>query len=122
MELCNGLQFLIMKYIITESRLENIILEFLNSNFVPYDGWDPEGYRKELQNSTEIFLFLDNLDTDESMWYNRGGKSKKRYPVIVIPHEKYKTLTNLFGEYWKPIFIKWFEENTKLPVKSVDEI
>ena len=30
MELCNGLQFLIMKYIITESRLENLIFKFLD--------------------------------------------------------------------------------------------
>ena len=31
MELYNGLQFLIMKYIITESRLENVIFKFLDS-------------------------------------------------------------------------------------------
>jgi hypothetical protein len=33
MELCNGLQFLIMKYIITESRLENIIFKYLDDKF-----------------------------------------------------------------------------------------
>ena len=33
MELCNDLQFLIMKYIITESRLENIIFKYLDDKF-----------------------------------------------------------------------------------------
>ena len=31
MELYNGLQFLIMKYIITESRMENLIFKYLDS-------------------------------------------------------------------------------------------
>jgi hypothetical protein len=38
MELYNGLQFLIMKYIITESRLENLIFKFLDSKL---DGAEP---------------------------------------------------------------------------------
>lgn len=47
-----------MKYLITESRLEEVILDFLNSNLVPYEGWNPEEYIEELKDgSGELFLF-----------------------------------------------------------------
>jgi hypothetical protein len=115
-----------MKYIITESRLEDTILKYLDRTITPFGGWSrPKDYRLELaENEGEIFLFLDE-DDEKHMWYSTCYNpyvelDKDECPLVTIPDEEYNTLTSLFEENWKPIFIKWFTENTKLPVKSVD--
>lgn len=108
-----------MKYIITESRLGEVIVDFLDSNLTPYDGWNPEEYIEELEDDNgELFLFWDEDNTDNHMYYL--WKALKKRGKVYLPDETYDFLTDLFGEHWKPVFIKWFEENTKLPVKSVD--
>ena len=110
-----------MKYIIANSRLEKLILEYLDSNLTPYDGWNPEEYIEELKDgSGELFLFWDDDDTDYHIYYL--AKSSKKKGRVFLPDETYNYLSDLFGEYWKPIFIKWFEENTKLPIRSVENI
>ena len=105
-----------MKYLITESRLEKVVLDFLDSNLVPYDGWNPEQYMDEVESSGELFLFLEE-DSEDSIFYISENLNKKG--KVYLPDETYDSLTDLFGKYWKPVFIKWFEENTKLPTKSV---
>lgn len=110
-----------MKYIITESRLGEVIVDFLDSNLTPFEGWNPEGYIEELKDgSGELFLFWDDDDTDDHMYYL--GKSSKKKGRVFLPDETYNYLTDLFGKYWKPVFIKWFEENAKLPIRSVENI
>jgi hypothetical protein len=111
--------FMNMKYIITESRLEKVIVDFLNSNFTPFDGWDPEEYIEKLEDDNgELYLFWDEDNTDDHMYYL--WKALKKRGKVYLTDYHYNFLTDLFGEHWKPIFIKWFEENTKLPVKSVE--
>jgi hypothetical protein len=111
--------FMNMKYTITESRLEKVVLDFLDSNLAPYDGWNPEEYIEELKDgSGELYLFWDEDNTDDHMYYL--WKALKKRGKVYLTDYHYNFLTDLFGEHWKPIFIKWFEENTKLPVKSVE--
>jgi hypothetical protein len=117
-----------MKYIITESRLEDTILKYLDRTITPFGGWSrPKDYRIELvENEGEIFFFLDE-DEEKDMWYSTCYNpnvelNEDDCPIVTIPDEEYNTLTSLFEENWKPIFIKWFTENTKLPVKSVDNM
>jgi hypothetical protein len=108
-----------MKYNITSSRLEKLIVDFLDSNFTPYDGWNSEEYREELKNENGgLYLFWDEDNTDNHMFYL--NKSLKKRGKVYLPDETYDYLTDLFGEYWMSVFIKWFEENTKLPIKSVE--
>jgi len=108
--------FMNMKYIITESRLEKVVLDFLDSNLTPFDGWNPEEYMDEVESSGELFLFLEE-DSEDSIFYISENLNEKGR--VFLPDETYDYLTDLFGKYWKPVFIKWFEENTKLPTKSV---
>lgn len=109
-----------MKYIIANSRLENIILRYLDSNLTPYDGWNPEEYYEDARAGLDgLYLFLDEDNTDEHMYY-LTKKSNKNFPKVFLPDYWYDSLMDLFGEHWKPVFIKWFEKNTTLPIKSVD--
>lgn len=122
-----------MNYIISEQQNNRIItqvLEYLDSNLTPYGGWDsPKDYKKALKSTGgEIFLFLEDTEggEDKHMWYSTYENpnvhlEKQDSPIVLIPDGDYNSLTGYFGEYWKPVFIKWFKGNTKLPVKTVDD-
>ena len=45
--------------------------------------------------------------------------SKNAPNVEIYDDNKVMTLNSMFGEMWKPIFIKWFENKVKLPVKTL---
>ena len=41
-------------------------------------------------------------------------------PMLVFDSDSdYNNLEGLFGNRWKPIFMKWFEDNFELPVKTI---
>jgi len=124
-----------MKIIITEqqrSKLENSIIQYFDDNLTPYDGWDTKDvYEKDLGWEGELFLFLvdsdGNADVDEHMWYTICDNPNLSEPFedgtcpfVGIPRINYITLTGFFGEMWKPLFFKWFESNTGLPIVGVD--
>jgi hypothetical protein len=115
-----------MKYIITESRLENVVLKYLNYKFTPLGGWNPKEYIEELKDSGgESFIFFEDENDDTfHIWYSTCDNPNVELdgedcPIVAIPDKEYYTINSLFGEDWKPIFIKWFKKNTKLRVKSV---
>lgn len=122
-----------MIYIITEKqneRFQDLILSYLDSNFTPYVGWDtPEGYMKELDTSGDELFFhtveSEGFGEDDHMWYSLHSNPnatvpKEVSPLITLPSSKYDSLDNFFGDFWKPVFKKWFENNTGLPLKTID--
>ena len=126
-----------MKYIITEQQEEKLIdaiQKYLDSHLTPYEGWESlKEYIKELRNSGgELFLFLTDNDGDgegEHMWYsicnnkNLGGPlTEGTCPLVALPDAKYDALNDFFGDIWKPIFLEWFNHNTKLPIVKVDSL
>lgn len=123
-----------MKIIITESQiksLEETILDFFESNIMPEDGWlSTEQYKNEIKrDGREVFIHLENPEDDHKfhIWYslcnnsNLGGPlDPKICPVVMVPKTVYDSLDGFFGDFWKPIFKKWFMKKTGLKFKSID--
>ena len=80
MELYNGLQFLIMKYIITESRLESLIFKYLDDKFegIEIKKGRPDGLvfafpneeygLMRLENTGELYIYHEISDEIEKMF------------------------------------------------------
>lgn len=122
-----------MKYIITEQQAERFtqtIIDYLNDNLTPIEGWQTtKEYKKELkENDSELFLFIKDVeqpDENDHMWYSTHKNphveiEKGESPVVLIPDSKVNALDGYFGDLWRPIFIEWFQNNTGLKVKKVD--
>ena len=108
-----------MKVIITESKYEEGILNFIKSNFYPDYDWGAHlhtFYKQEVETYGEIEFFIDDVTAYEYyMEYPKLGSDR----VLRIYSVVSQTLNMMFGERWVPIFKKWFEENSGLMVDFV---
>jgi hypothetical protein len=136
-----------MKYIITESKLEEIIVNYLNKmydvnditwkhpleNGEETDDWEEDPNRlyfykgdDEYEYGDRIFLWyskeywdaekINASDTVTNTVRNYYEKS----PVLDFENANdLETLNGYFGDKWVPIFKKWFEDNFRIPVKSI---
>lgn len=124
-----------MDYIISKEQSERLrgrILEYINKNLTPYYGWKSLGYYKNQlkKEDSEIFFFLvPSLGSgeDHHMWYSLCNNPNAEFekgecPVVRIPNIKYDVLESFFGGIWKPVFMEWFKQNTKLPLVKVDKL
>jgi hypothetical protein len=124
-----------MKYIITENKLESAILEYINNaDIIPDYGWNKiEEYERDLDKWGEILFYLhDNTsfryfgcnsgDNEDDMYFSPSGKLYHfECPLLQVwPSVSYQ-LNNLFGDLWKPVLKKWFEENTGLEVAELTD-
>ena len=122
-----------MKYIITESRLEGAITEYLNQIFplddvnythpTEYDYENDENYDDDT--IVEFFLGEDPVEDSIFRWYDceyfdEGSEPKKHCPLVMIDHPYDDRLIGYFGDRWEEPFKKWFTENFDLPVKTVE--
>jgi hypothetical protein len=107
-----------MKVLISESRLEDLIIEYLNDNCYPDYNWGPElhdFYREDIKRYGG-YEFLVN-DEEAYGYYDSGGYTK----TLIIKKWLTKKLTSLFGPKWVPVFIKWFEVNSGLKVDEIEK-
>lgn len=124
-----------MNYIITEQQNERIvksIIKYLDSNLTPYSGWDStKNYKREIGYSGgELFLSLaeDEVSGDDiHMWYSECDNEnldnpipEGHCPVVKIDSPYGISLDGYFGDLWKPVFKKWFQHHTGLPIVQVD--
>ena len=112
-----------MKYIITESKLDNIIYQYLEDlfddlNFTAAE--DEEGYE---MNSALQFYFGDYGD-DESVfyWYDSDyfNNDCEKCPIVVFETDLLDKLNSLFSNKWEPIFKKWLWETFYMKVKTIE--
>ena len=105
-----------MKIIITESKYEEGILNYLKAYYYPDYDWGPElhsFYKEEVVKYGGIDFYInDHVGYDYSRKLNDGILHV--YSMVTEP------LYNLFGYKWVPIFKEWFEENTGLKVNEVE--
>jgi hypothetical protein len=123
-----------MKYLITESKLEKTIMNYLDSLFEidnlnwthPYDYDDDTGYEGEDENRIEFYI--GDYEGDEEgcfRWYacdyfNEGSHAKDICPTITIENEYVNTLNGYFGDAWQEPFKKWIKLHFEIPVKTVE--
>ena len=123
-----------MKYIITESRLEENILHYINEIFdvndihstnpLEYD--DETGEEWEDENRV-VFYIGDYEGEDEGCfyWYDceyftPNSPVSEKCPMVSVEIEHKKQLDGYFGDLWHGPFKKWFKEHFELPVKTID--
>ena len=109
------------KYIISESRLDKLIYEYLDENYTPDTGWlAPVHYKRYIDRSGSYEFIVD-----DKVAFALVGKSKNKvlFPIpntlLLWEHTEAK-LSDWFGNMWKPVMVRWFEDNTGLQVKELD--
>jgi len=102
-----------MKYLITENKLNDVILKFLDFHIEPDYSWGPhlhDFYREDVERHGN-YDFVINDRLAYSYWDDK---------LLEIMPWVYDKLDGLFGNMWEPIFIEWFEKNSGLKVKTFD--
>jgi hypothetical protein len=110
-----------MKYEIPESKINQIIYDYIKGKYYPDYNWGPElhdFYRKDVENHG---FYAFDIDDQEAYTYygDEWGKPEVNNRLVI---EKWivEELTSIFGDLWIPIFIKWFEDNSGLKVKNFE--
>jgi hypothetical protein len=105
-----------MKIIITESKIKDAIIKFLDIHVVPDYGWDDEKYyKKEIEDIGYIDFYV-NDDLLFTYFVKFEGRNPKTLELVTSLS---KQLNSFFGKYWIPVFKEWFEKNTSLDVKQL---
>jgi hypothetical protein len=105
-----------MKYIITESKYNDIVTKYLNDRIYPDYGWIPTD---EYESEINAFGYIDFYINDKRGYSYVDGHSESNVWTLVITRRLNKELTDFFGLRWKPIFKEWFETNTGLEVGDI---
>jgi hypothetical protein len=123
-----------MKYVITESRLEETITNYFDEIFdidnihyvnpLEYD--DETG--EEWDDDNRVLFYIGDYEGDDEgcfRWYSCGYFTPDSYakdicPTVSLEYEYENTLNGYFGDAWKEPFKKWFKYHFDLPVKTID--
>jgi hypothetical protein len=127
-----------MKYLITESKLNSAIYDYIDFLFkegkkihmakhtrTNDDTLDDEevagAYDFFHKGEDELFIWTGeeyyNRPYNKSVW----SKWKALAPIVeIVNYQKLDSLNNMFGDLWRPVFIKWFENTFSLPVKTLN--
>lgn len=106
-----------MKYLISESKLNSFIYEYIDNNFYPDMGWhSPEFYQKIAIRDGSVEFNNNAISAFVYVYKTKIGDILNKPKSIVFWPNTKKTLNGLFGDLWPPIFKKWFEDHTGLEV------
>jgi hypothetical protein len=123
-----------MKYIITESRLEKSIIDYINKLFpvdeinhiCPYDYDEETDEEGEDENRVEFYIGdYDEGDNTIFRWYDcdyflEYSDVRNRCPIIRVEDQYRRELDGFFNDLWHEPFKKWVMENFDLPIKTVE--
>lgn len=108
-----------MKIQIRQEQLNNLILNYLNKNYVPDYGWGSDlfdFYKNEVRTWNYVSF---NINDILSFVYFEKSHSTNQDRVLLINPWLGDDLTSLFGDFWIPVFKDWFESNTNLKVDNI---
>lgn len=100
-----------MKFIISESKLNSFIYDFLTRNYHGDYKWGPElhdFYRKDVSEYGYHDFMIDDISAYD---YTEDTKT------LGIQDWIHEQLDDIFGKFWEPVFVKWFEDNSGLSVE-----
>jgi hypothetical protein len=124
-----------MKYVITESKLNQVITDYLNEIFPldnvhytnPTDYDDETGENYDDDTRVEFYLGEEYEDGETTIfkWYDckyfyPDSHAQTICPKVVVEHPYDDRLLAYFSDKWEEPFKKWFTENFNLPVKTVE--
>ena len=115
-----------MKYLITESKLERAVINYINELF-PEDNLHLQYMMDDDGEIEAMKVYLGNSDDDLMCfaWYGaeyfHGRTSyREKSPMVMIDNEFSFSLNAYFGDSWHEPFKRWFTEYFNLPVKTVE--
>lgn len=125
-----------MKYLITESRLEETIMNYFDELFDienlnwthPYDYDDETEEEGEDENRIEFYIGDYEGDGEGCFrWYAcdyfyEDSPARDFCPTISIENEYATSLNGYFGDKWQEPFKKWIKLHFEIPVKTVEWI
>ena len=121
-----------MNYIISENRVDDIILKYIESTYnvddIHYTEYEDDDGNPD--DSAYVFYYGDFSDGDPVFrWYSKnyfqGNDELSRIRFSMAPllyfedSREIDKLHSLFGNKWEPVFINWFYRNFSLRVKNV---
>lgn len=123
-----------MKYIISESRLNDAMLKVFNQyiNLDELQYYHPveeteDGEEYDDINRTAFYLGENPLDGDDILTYyecdyfdDDAVEAKQNCPMLVLNSNIVDTFDSIFGEHWREPFIKWINYYLDLNTKTVD--
>ena len=130
-----------MKIIITESKLNQAVIDYLNDTYdtnnigwsYGIDDWGNEvdyaiefyeGDYEEGDNTVFRWYGEDYWTSEEGeLWTDEYIKEmKNKSPQLEIyDNTVYRTLNGYFGDKWKQPFIDWFWDKFNVPVKTINK-
>ena len=130
-----------MKYLITESKLDDVIYNYIDELFAAENGTTEihklESINQDGENIEDVYdIVNDDYYDDNGGDYLFTWSGKKYYenhahqsfgrrlvdeaPIVEINDGgKVRNLDSYFGNLWKPVFIKWFKDKVNLPIKKL---
>ncbi len=123
-----------MKYIISESKLDGLIYDYIDKLFSerqlnyghPLMG-DEFGQDVENKNAYEFFFETGSSDEDvcfkwvDCGYFQNPSPMRSLCPILIVENQFEWRLNSLFQDLWKPIFRKWFIDKFNLPVTTIRE-
>jgi hypothetical protein len=128
-----------MKIIITESKLNQAVIDYLNKTYDTNNiGWEYgiDDWGNEVDYA--IKFYQGDYDEDDTLfrWYGEdywGSEESESYSDKLCQEKKDKspilyfeddvilrTLNGYFGNNWKQPFIEWFWDKFHVPVKTIE--
>lgn len=123
-----------MKYIITESKLDETITNYLNELFdvdnlnwtnpIVYD--DETG--EEWDDVNRVIFYIGDYEGEDDgyfYWYECDffypfSPGSEKCPMVNLETKYINQLNGYFGDMWKEPFKRWFTDNFGLPVNTID--
>jgi len=128
-----------MKYVITESKLNSAIYEYIDELF--HNGYDIRMEEAEDEDGNPIeyaydfiqdngdygFLFTWTGKEYYKTIYAQGDITKFEYERIssesptseILDKDAIVSLNGYFGDLWKPVFKQWFKDKTGMDYKTL---
>jgi hypothetical protein len=106
-----------MKYIISESKINQIILNYLNDNVYPDYSSGPYVHNFYQSQIDRFNSYTFGVNDEEA--YTYYGLNDYNRNVLEIYGWLSEKLTSLFGNKWIPVFREWFEDMTGLEINKL---
>jgi hypothetical protein len=112
-----------MKYIISENRMDRVITSVFDKDLTPVGGWwSHSKIKRELRGFEEAFpiyydkdFYTDLADNDSTKFMNYLKKDE----IVELEDQLYYKYESMFEDLWKPVFLKWFNQHSGLPIDRV---
>lgn len=97
-----------MKYLITENRLNNLILDYIKD----YYDWDKVTLEPDETDEGNAFFYLPEIG--DIFFYNGDDSG-----LDIMYPDFYLFLSGMFNDRWIPVFIQFIEDEFNIKVLNV---